>query len=31
MTRLKSLDIAGHAHFVTTTIAGYKQVFTNDV
>ena len=30
MTRLKSLDIAGHAHFVTTTIAGYKQVFTND-
>jgi len=30
MTRLKSLDIAGHAHFVTTTIAGYRQVFVGD-
>ncbi|MBM3131096.1 MAG: hypothetical protein FJ009_21030 [Chloroflexi bacterium] len=30
MTRLKSLDVAGHAHFVTTTIMGYKQVFLDD-
>lgn len=30
MTRLKSLDIAGSAHFVTTTVVGYKQIFSND-